>query len=148
MPNVYAVPPLRPQLQMWPVVSTLGEPNAVASRSRNGDQSPAWLPPGAGRVNTTVSGPYSSASARNRAAARSSASVQEIRSQPGSSAVFGAVRRIGYRSRPGSCTNWGAAAPFMQKPWLGWSGSGRTDTSTSSGETTATVPQRDLHCAQ
>ena len=84
------------------LATTLGLPNALASRQAHGMKSMAALPAGVATGNTTASGPCRALISASRAAVIASASSHEIRAQPGSGSPLGRVRTIGYRRRSGA----------------------------------------------
>ncbi len=81
--------------------TAFGVPNAFISRRMNGMASPIAVVDGEDWLKLTASGPCRCAIRRIAAAVRSSASSQEMRSQPGSGSPFGRVRRSGWVSRSG-----------------------------------------------
>ena len=126
----------------------MGLPKARRSRVSQSIESDMADVEGEALPNTTASGPDSAATAASRAAMVASASSQPSRSQPGSAAPFGAVRRSGCSSRSGCATISGAALPLTQiAPPVGWPGRGRS-ASRRPSSTVAVAPQRDTHSGQ
>jgi hypothetical protein len=119
VPNVCFEPQIAFHVQICVVVRTFGLPNALARRSTHGSKSEAALPAGVARPKTTASAPCCARIFSSRDATVSSASSQEISTQPGFGSPFGRVRFIGWRSRSGEWTISGAAYPLMQMPPLG-----------------------------
>src|SRR5215470_15284073 len=142
------VPMKRPQPHSSMYPTRLGLPKARRSRSTQSIESDIADVEGEALPNTTASGPDSAAIAVSRDAMVASASSQLRRSQPGSAAPFGAVRRSGYSSRSGCATISGAALPLTQIACpVGWPGSGRS-ASRRPSSTVAVAPHRDTHSGQ
>jgi hypothetical protein len=99
-------------------------------------------------LNATDSGPPAAAAAVSFAATVPSASSQPMRSQPGSAASLGVVRRSGCSSRDGCRTISGAALPLTQRARpVGCDGSGSNARKVPS-VTSARAPHRDTHNGQ
>src|SRR5215469_16682462 len=142
------VPMKRPQPHSSMYPTRLGLPKARRSRSTQSIESDMADVEGEALPNTTASGPDSAAIAVSRDAIVASASSQVRRSQPGSAAPFGAVRRSGYSSRSGCATISGAALPLTQIACpVGWPGNGPSATERPSS-TVAVAPHRDTHSGQ
>src|SRR5215475_12627789 len=142
------VPMKRPQPHSSMYPTRLGLPKARRSRSTQSIESDMADVEGEALPNTTASGPDSAAIAVSRDAMVASASSQPRRSQPGSAAPFGVVRRSGYSSRSGCATISGAALPLTQIACpVGWPGSGRS-ASRRPSSTVAVAPHRDTHSGQ
>ena len=125
-----------------------GLPKVRMNRSTQSIPSEIGVPLGDVTENATASGPLSRRISSNRPAISASASSHPICTQPGSSAVFGVVRRSGWVSRRGLCTISGAARPFGHNAApVGCDGSGATESSRSPS-TVYSAPQRERHNVQ
>ncbi len=147
-PNVYIEARYRPHPHSSIELVKFGLPNARRRRVIQSTESLIADVDGDADPNTTDSGPDAAAIAVSRVATVSSASSQLIRSQAGSSAPFGAVRRSGCSTRSACPTIAGAALPFTHNarpvgcPASGSSAAKRPST------VTAVAPHRETHSAQ